>query len=158
MSATSTNIGNPTIHSAHPQEVLHHPVLSSTHHHSVETDVSFEEYLYYASITREEERIADEEFRQSKGSVSIGHILQNRFSKGSTGRRAPPIIIQDGTIDVTLKAPTQASDDVNRHTSTHREIVRDAEWRDASRAARISSWGTVAYLIVTDVLGPSGAP
>lgn len=158
MSATSSDIGNPAIHSTHPQVVLQRPVLLPIHHHPVETDVSFEEYLYYASITREEERIADGEFRQSKGPVSIRHILENRFSKGSTGRSASPIIIQDATIDVTLKTPTGASDDVDIHTSTHREIVRDAEWRVASRAARISSWGTVAYLIVTDVLGPSGAP
>jgi hypothetical protein len=39
-----------------------------------------------------------------------------------------------------------------------RSTVTDLEWRQASRAARTASWGSIFFLITTDILGPSGAP
>ena len=34
----------------------------------------------------------------------------------------------------------------------------DAEWRTAARALRTAGWGTIFYLVTTDILGWSGAP
>lgn len=37
-------------------------------------------------------------------------------------------------------------------------VVTEAEWAEASRALRTAGWGSVFYLIATDVLGPSQVP
>jgi hypothetical protein len=102
-------------------------------------EVLFEEYLHYAKITRAEER-AYEGNNNPKGPWSLGGIIKNRFSKGHV--HEVNAVVEGGVI-----------------TTTHNDAttVTDLEWRQASRALRTASWGSVFFLITTDILGPQGA-
>lgn len=62
-----------------------------------------------------------------------------------------------------MNAENEKSDAVAVATAAHGRnsvdmTVTDAEWRTAARALRTASWGTIFYLITTDILGWSGAP
>jgi hypothetical protein len=49
----------------------------------------------------------------------------------------------------------------NRFSKGHVHEVNavvELEWRQASRATRTASWGSIFFLITTDILGPQGAP
>jgi len=104
-------------------------------------EVMFEEYLHYAKITRAEEREYEGNLIKRKEPWSLGGIIKNRFSKGHVHE-------------------VNAVVDGNTMTTTHNNIstVTDLEWRQASRATRTAAWGSIFFLITTDILGPSGAP
>ncbi|KAF3012766.1 hypothetical protein E8E14_003045 [Neopestalotiopsis sp. 37M] len=113
-------------------------------------DVSFEEYMYYAAITRAEEKEANERFIQARGPRSLKNIVQARFSKGHTGTvSATPneSAGEKSELDNATKRPVQT-----------RQYVTPEEQRMTSRAVRTAGWGTIFYLITTDILGPTGAP
>jgi hypothetical protein len=106
-----------------------------------DSSILFEEYLHYASITRAAEKHFEEgRVPEGKGGFSLGGVIKNRFSKGEKYQ-------SEGTDgDVVLRKHDDFS------------TVSDEEWRTASRATRTASWGTVFFLITTDILGPGGAP
>ncbi|KAK7976525.1 hypothetical protein PG989_014988 [Apiospora arundinis] len=100
-------------------------------------NVSLEEYLHYASITRAEEKIANEKYRAAKGPVTWKSIIRGRFSRNPGGN------------------------DPQSSTAGQGYAVNgalEAEWKNASRAVRTAGWGSAFYLIATDVLGPSQTP
>ena len=107
-------------------------------------DVTFEEYLYHAEITR-----ADT-FSESLESNPTSFI-----SRGWKFRRSTPT--QDGTDhqheNVSLP---EKEKDPGRVTKSSPELlhVSDEEYVRASRALRTATWGAVFYLITTDILGP----
>lgn len=102
--------------------------------------VLFEEYLYYANITRAEERAYEGNLINRKDPWSLGGIIKNRFSKGHV--HEINAVLTDDTI-----------------VTTHNNVstVTDIEWRQASRALRTASWGSIFFLITTDILGPQAA-
>ncbi|PQE28339.1 transmembrane amino acid transporter protein [Rutstroemia sp. NJR-2017a BBW] len=104
-------------------------------------DILFEEYLHYAEITRAEERAYEKNNIQTKEPFSLVGVIKNRFSNG-----------HQHEINATVEG--------NQIVTTHNDwsTVTDLEWRQASRATRTASWGSIFFLITTDILGPSGAP
>jgi hypothetical protein len=106
-----------------------------------DSSILFEEYLHYAKITRAEEREYEGNLIKRKDPWSLGGIIKNRFSKGHV--HEVNAVVDGDTI-----------------TTTHNNwsTVTDLEWRQASRATRTASWGSIFFLITTDILGPSGAP
>lgn len=102
--------------------------------------IQFEEYLHYATITRAEEHAYEGNLIKTKEPWSLGGIIKNRFSKGHVHE-------------------VNATVDEHGVTTTHANwtTVTDHEWRQASRACRTASWGTIFFLITTDILGPTGA-
>lgn len=107
-----------------------------------DTSVLFEEYLHYASITRAEEHAYEGNLVKRKEPWSLGGLIKNRFSKGHVHQETSAAVDADGGVTTTH----------NNYTT-----VTDREWRQASRACRTASWGTVFFLITTDILGPTGA-
>lgn len=100
-----------------------------------DTNVSFEEYHYYAQKTRDEQNSLskhDEEYR-SKRDILF--------------RRNKPVK------DDSSPSPENSVD--NRRPSG-RFSVSDEEWSDASRLMRTARAGACFYLITTDILGPYG--
>ncbi|KAH8817436.1 transmembrane amino acid transporter protein-domain-containing protein [Xylogone sp. PMI_703] len=104
-------------------------------------DVLFEEYLHYAKISRAEERVYEGNLQKTKEPWSLVGVIKNRFSKGHV-HEVNAVLHED------------------RIVTTHNDFstVTDLEWRQASRATRTASWGSIFFLITTDILGPSGAP
>lgn len=100
-----------------------------------DSTVSFEEYRYYAEITRAEQDAAN----------------VPTTSSGEHGM-FPSISLKD---DSEKMSDTEASKDT---LPTNPHMISDDEWVTASRAIRTATWLSVFYLITTDILGPFGVP
>lgn len=129
---------------------------------------TFEEYVYWAKITRAEEKAADEHYRSLKGQTTVKSAIMDRFSMAknhsiiaedktpaeplSTGGGIKQALDGNGTGNENEKLTLDRRGD-NQHAG-----VTDAEWTRASRAVRTAGWGGVFYLITTDILGPFSTP
>ncbi|GKT52118.1 uncharacterized protein ColSpa_12299 [Colletotrichum spaethianum] len=123
-------------------------------------NVTFEEYLYWASITRAEEKPANERFLQAQGPVTWKNVIKDRFRKGDEHERFQVGSGEAGPEDVS--GGEKNADGSDKALQPAREgdggVVTPAEWKRASRAMRTASWGAIFYLITTDVLGPFSTP
>ncbi|OJJ68378.1 hypothetical protein ASPBRDRAFT_32979 [Aspergillus brasiliensis CBS 101740] len=117
----------------------------------LDPNVTLEEYMYWAKIERQLEEDENRQYVLERGPLTVGKVIKNRFSKGvhhereKNGAQKPPQI--GGEKGMVASAPSDSS-----------SVVTDEEWRNAARALRTASWGTVFYLITTDVLGWANAP
>lgn len=103
-----------------------------------DSSVTFEEYYYYAQLTR-----AEEESRPN-GDKERGWLSLMFPSKSAGGvQQVPENTSQDAK---TLSAGDAAG----------RMTITDEEWTNASRALRTATRGAIFYLITTDILGPFG--
>lgn len=105
-----------------------------------DSSITFEEFVYWSERTRADEALADKAMREKRGARTVKNTLKSRFTKGQP---------QD---------PTTSVADVY---SSQEEIITgisEKEWKQASRAIRTASWGSIFYLITTDVLGPFSTP
>ncbi|EAL94076.1 putative amino acid transporter [Aspergillus fumigatus Af293] len=100
--------------------------------------VTFEEYYYYAQLTR-----AEEESRPN-GDQERGWLSIIFPSKSGGGVQPLP---QHPSED----AKTPSAGDAARQMT-----ITDEEWTNASRALRTATRGAIFYLITTDILGPFG--
>lgn len=134
----------------------------------LDPSVTFEEYTYWANV----ERALEEEENRRYVSVTSGQgflgVIKNYFTtnayedaKSREAREAPPItnspsayasekktsdVVPDHDLSVSPIAPSSHMGDL------------DAEWRQAARALRNAGWGSVFYLITTDILGWGQTP
>lgn len=96
-------------------------------------NITFEEYAYYASLTRaEEKQITNsdpEVFKDSRFSL----LNLKRFMDKKTSQTAA--ISSTGVL-----------------------TVSDEEWLQATRATRNATWGAAFFLITTDLFGPMSVP
>lgn len=125
--------------SSPPTQSLYHPPSQRKVHDS---DVTFEEYHFYAQRTREEQRLMEAPKWQwaslfSKNKEEKHAVNEKHESRGNSG-----------------------------------SVITEEEWTNASRSFRTASWGAVFYLvsefhnarskltskITTDVLGPFAVP
>ena len=118
-------------------------------------DVSFEEYMYYASITREEEKVANDEYVRLQGPKSVKSVLLGRFSKGHHATQSPP---PPPATDSPANEKEIGLGEKSREIAPNGMQVTPAEWKNASRALRTCGWGSIFYLITTDILGPFSTP
>lgn len=106
-----------------------------------DSDVSFEEYHYWALRTREEELNAP------APKTNWRELILRK--KPASERE------QDLQADGDDKRGSVVPD-VNIANREDRLRITDEEWTNASRAFRTASWGACFYLITTDILGPYG--
>ncbi|PHH59624.1 hypothetical protein CDD81_2809 [Ophiocordyceps australis] len=107
------------------------PAPTSTSTRLVHGAPSFEEMMYWASITRQEEHVANQAYKATTSSPS--QIISLVCKARQPAAAIPSLEARDA-------------------------VVTEQEWKRASRAMRTTGWGAVFYLITTDVLGPYGAP
>ncbi|KAF7938546.1 uncharacterized protein EAE98_000884 [Botrytis deweyae] len=156
----TTPMANLALEGGDPRDP-HHPVtgdakatelaLPSIH----DPSITFEEYVYWAEITRAEEKIANEKFVAAQGPRSLKSTITNRFSKGKGAKDSfdtPPTTTlasneKDG-LDEKSVVPGRSV----------QSAVSETEWKTASRAVRTAGWSGVFYLITTDILGPFSVP
>ncbi|KAI1386012.1 transmembrane amino acid transporter protein-domain-containing protein [Hypoxylon trugodes] len=122
-------------------------------------EVSFEEYTYYAAITRAEEKEANARFIAARGARNFKNVVKGRFSNGRLEREAfnqAPDSLPNGETDE--KGHHEKSLRIAQSPSDANNGITEAQRHTASRALRTASWGTIFYLITTDILGPTGAP
>ena len=129
----------------------HHPVLGNADpvesrllHSSHDPNVSFEEYMYYASITRVEEKEANARHVSIQGPKTFKSVVMNRFSKGHHDSVAVDSPADSGSAN----GEKTASDEKSAAPATRNlGNVSDADWKNASRAVRTAGWSGVFYLI-----------
>lgn len=120
----------------------------------VDPSVTFEEYVHWAKIERAEEHENNRIFKEERGPRNIGNVLKGRFSKGIHHDNAKKME-QEMTV-----APVIGDDKggVVESTSSPDLAVTDEDWKQAARALKTASWGTVFFLITTDILGWATTP
>ncbi|KAK5164760.1 uncharacterized protein LTR77_009423 [Saxophila tyrrhenica] len=140
---------NSIIEEKHPGLIERHPeIRERTWGLAARTDptVSIFEYFYWAKVEREIEQNENRKYIESRGKMTNPtRLITDRFSKGThheanSEAKAP-------TAEITSKS---SKEDVM--------AVTDAEWRTAARALRTAGWGTIFYLVTTDILGWSSSP
>ena len=139
-------------------------VLHSLH----DKKVTFEEYLHYAKISRDEEyRLygPGSDFEGGPGPAK-SFFMKKVQRKESVSRPDPAKRLsiseaafggKDGAFSSDKKEISvegTAPDSAGANGATDRWEITDQEWVNASRAARTATWGAVFYLITTDILGP----
>ncbi|TGO37010.1 hypothetical protein BHYA_0108g00060 [Botrytis hyacinthi] len=156
----ATPMANLALEGGDPRDP-HHPVtgdakatelaLPSMH----DPSITFEEYVYWAEITRAEEKIANEKFVVAQGPRNWKSTITNRFSTGKGAKDSfdtPP----------TTTLASNEKDGLDEKSVVPGEPVQsavsEAEWKTASRAVRTAGWSGVFYLITTDILGPFSVP
>lgn len=120
--------------------------------------VTFEEFHHWALEEREEEIRDNEAYLLKQGPWSFKKMIAARFS---SGWREPQLAAsQDVDPDPTVSSHAISVVEKGSHDNGERgrNEQLEAEWKTASRALKTASWGSVFYLITTDILGWSGAP
>jgi hypothetical protein len=108
-------------------------------------NVMFEEYHYYANLTRAAED-ADKGDSVEGGKTGIlATIFPSKSGKGN--------MVQHTSISSDAEKKN-----LNLSNRANRMSISDDEWINASRALRTATWSSVFYLITTDILGPFGVP
>lgn len=125
--------------------------------------VTFQEYSYWAEIEREEEREAERKFRELEGPWTFKKMIMNRFSKGvhhDTKKREDEQRRIDGAVVSLEKTSSteKGGDQVVQSELPSDLTVTEEEWKTAARALRTASWGSIFFLITTDILGWSSCP
>lgn len=141
------------------------PVELAMVHGMHDRSVTFEEYVYHARITREEEKIAHQQYVAAQGPKTLKSILKNRFSRGHTGRimavevptgTDPAVAEKDRSLEEKTATPADSSS--GGVVQPNSRYITKEEWNRASRAIRTAGWSSVFYLITTDILGPFSVP
>lgn len=114
-------------------------------------NVTFEEYIHYASITR-----ADTRHEASQGANTYTFSKPKSLNPFSF-RKAEEAYSQDPRalpqqFNEKGSPITSGSGDESPGGSPY--VITDEEYIQASRAVRTAAWGAVFYLITTDILGP----
>lgn len=129
-------------------------------------DVTFEEYTFWAKVEREME--AEEHRRYAAvtsgdgffGAIK-GYFTSNAYEdakRREDNSRALQIteeVAHGNEKSVGMTVDDDSSPSPLAPSSTH---DFDAEWRQAARALRIAGWGSIFYLITTDILGWGQTP
>jgi hypothetical protein len=125
----------------------------------VDPGVTFEEYFYWAKIERALEIEDNKRYIEKNGPWTIGKALKNRFSHGihEEARKEAAAATAAAHAESEKGGVVNDSPIVNDGTNQWGE-VKEEEWRTAARALRTASWGTMFYLITTDILGWGGTP
>ena len=107
---------------------VHSPVAQNT-------NIEFEDYLFFAAIQRREEDLI------TTSTPAPEKVEKSNWFNRLSEHKGPNVNVNVQAID-NLIPPT--ADELERE--------------NASRALRLASWASVFYLITTDILGPFNAP
>jgi amino acid permease len=132
-------------------------------------DVPLEEFLYHAKIQRELEKSPD--YGEAAPTIPLWEIIRTKLLN-----KEPKVYNPDWE---TVKASRSNIEATKTHDSASAEKVIDGDSEkltvsnqnfdmvsesieksreNANRMLRVASWGSVFYLITTDILGPTSAP
>lgn len=130
----------------------------------VDPTVTFEEYIYWAKIERAEEHEANKLYIADRGPTTFLSVLKGRFSKGihaenaEKARKARELIAHGGMPTTATTLDEKGQPVVSGSASSEEMVVSPEEWKTAARALKTASWGTIFFLITTDILGWSSTP
>lgn len=122
----------------------------------VDGSVTFEEYIYWAKIERADEVERNRLYVEKRGPLNITKVIKNRFSKGIHHEEKKE---REATQAITNAETNEKTGVVSGSDPSPSPLsVTEEEWRTAARALKTASWGTVFFLITTDILGWGSCP
>lgn len=144
-----------------PAVEVHQPVSTGHKHH--DNSVSFEEYVYWAKISRADERFEDpvhdytlfgKVLKKSRHPPATIELEQTNATSGTAAQA-----IATGEKALEAGGHRSGSDEkLSGRKGSRMLTITDDEYVNASRAVRTATWGAVFYLITTDILGPFAVP
>lgn len=127
--------------------------------------VTFEEFTYWAKIERE---LEDEEYRRytavTGGNGLLGSIkdyFKTNPYEDAKIQESRELQVNEQSLQISEKkadVAVNSGDEGSISPIGPPSYDLDAEWRTAARALRNAGWGTIFYLITTDILGWSQTP
>jgi hypothetical protein len=123
-----------------------------------DSSVTFEEYAYWASLTRAEERASNERYLAARGPRTVKSTLKGRFSKGQIDDAVPVDTPSDSGSAGPVGEKGEKTGEQTQQPGEDMMRVTPEEWKTASRAVRTAGWSSVFYLVTTDILGPFSVP
>ena len=147
-------IAEPGLHSVN-NEVTKPEIMERTWGLEARVDetVTFEEYAYWAKLERADEMERNRLYVEKRGPVTFTKMLKNRFSKGIHHEEQK----EKEKANQTNSDSDQKGGIISTNNSSQVQ-VSDEEWRTAARALKTASWGTIFFLITTDILGWGSCP
>ncbi|RFU33150.1 hypothetical protein B7463_g3182, partial [Scytalidium lignicola] len=148
----------------HRGGVSHDIPPPDTHGHNtiyLDSSITFENYLYWASRSREFERHIRTD---NVGFAQLGQLLLGRKIKNEPPKLDGSEVITDQAMleNNEKSSPPNEKNSGNSATESNGgdwwHSVTQAEWEQAQRATRTATWGSIFYLITTDILGPYNVP
>ncbi|KAJ6020292.1 hypothetical protein N7499_003573 [Penicillium canescens] len=122
----------------------------------VDDTVSFEEYEYWAKLERVDEVERNRQYVEKRGPRTVATVLKARFSHGHHHEEKKE---QEGASNVLQHAMEIVVEQKNPTSTQHNEVTAtEEEWKTAARALKTASWGTIFFLITTDILGWASTP
>ncbi|KAJ5097410.1 transmembrane amino acid transporter [Penicillium angulare] len=119
----------------------------------VDSSVTFEEYEYWAQIERADEAERDRQYLEKRGPRTFMSTIKGRFSHGVTHEEKKERERAEGDQQV------MGNDEKTTTTVRGSDLaVTEEDWKTAARALKTTSWGTIFFLITTDILGWSSCP
>ncbi|KAJ5770331.1 uncharacterized protein N7511_002382 [Penicillium nucicola] len=119
----------------------------------LDSSITFENYAYWAKRSREIEKSMP---TTSAGVASLKNLL--------TGKKTAPAPAQSSQeVPVTTETTEKKSDlpppeETKTAHATENWGITESEWEQAQRAVRTATWGSIFYLLATDILGPTNVP
>ncbi|PYI00022.1 hypothetical protein BO71DRAFT_341301 [Aspergillus ellipticus CBS 707.79] len=121
----------------------------------LDTSITFENYLFWAKRSREVEKNIRTD---DKGLQQLGRVLIGRKAPEEPPKPAPTSE-NPSEKELSEKGPTEESNSTSdKAEKTDKWGITETEWEQAQRAGRTATWGSIFYLITTDILGPSNVP
>ncbi|KAK5121581.1 hypothetical protein LTR85_004753 [Meristemomyces frigidus] len=124
-----------------------------------DSSIPFEDYHYWAQRSREYEKGIT---TANAGMVGMAKMI---IGGGSHNKKQPVNVGVDpsanGSNGHELSEKTSekpGSDTATPPASEDQYGITESEWDQAQRAARTATWGSIFYLITTDILGPYNVP
>jgi hypothetical protein len=141
-----------------PDHLLKHKGPPKPHERVLhDPEVLFEEYTYYASLTRAEKHA------NAKTDLATVGLLQVIFPSKSGAGVKPITVSEKPAITAGNESPSNGDSSEEKVDGAQEkkkgwtgDTIAEAEWTNASRAVRTASGAACFYLITTDVLGPFG--
>ncbi|KAJ5098129.1 hypothetical protein N7532_005130 [Penicillium argentinense] len=151
----------------HPESMSHEispPILHGPGSIYLDTSITFENYVYWANRSREVEKNIRTD---NAGFAQLGRTVIGKKEKTlPTSTPTPSVPTESNaaqppdekTTDEKKAPPGYSDPTANSDTASDNWGVSESEWEQAQRAARTATWGSIFYLITTDILGPTNVP
>ncbi|PWY81746.1 hypothetical protein BO94DRAFT_536947 [Aspergillus sclerotioniger CBS 115572] len=155
--------------SGHALHTIPAPVMHGKDSIYLDSKITFENYLFWAERSRNVEKHIRTD---DKGLQQLGNVLIGRKIKPEPPQ---PVLETEKTSekDVSEKQPAPQDEQTSEKAGSEKQSppayeategkvdkygISETEWEQAQRAARTATWGSIFYLITTDILGPTNVP
>lgn len=153
---SSLHGSDPPVYEGSKEHDIPAPVLHGPGSIYLDSSITFESYHYWANRSREIEKNIPTD---NVGLSQVGKLMIGKKPQGTPPQSsAPNTSNANGKAAGEKARPGSSSSTAKSDDATDNWGVTESEWEQAQRAARTATWGSIFYLITTDILGPTNVP